>query len=131
MIRIEDFSKFNEHLKKTGNSKRIAGYKCDEYIYDDEESHADLWMTDELPPELWANMFGANAYSSASMGFYGGFVMQMDSKEKNTQERTTMLVNEVNRNQSESISTSGYQFMSMGTNNTMQKQEDAQQEEEK
>ena len=42
-------------------------------------------------------MFSANAYSAASMGYYGGFVMEMDSKEKNTQERTTMLVKEVNR----------------------------------
>ena len=83
-------------------------------------------MTDELPPKLWANMFSANAFSSASMGFYGGFVMELDSKEKNSNERTTMLVNEVNRDQSKSISTSGYQFMSMGTNNMMQKQEDAQ-----
>jgi len=112
---IEDFSKFNENLKKTGNSKKIAGYKCDEYIYDDEESHAVLWMTDELPPELWANMFSANAYSAASMGFYGGFVMQMDSKEKATNERTTLLVNEVNRNKPESISTSGYQLISMNS----------------
>ena len=64
------------------------------------------------------------------MGFYGGFVMEMDSKEKNSNERTTMLVNEVNRDQSKSITTSGYQFMSMGTNNMMQKQEDTQQEEE-
>lgn len=120
---IEDFSKFNEHLKKTGRSKKIAGYKCDEYIYDDEESHADMWMTDELPPELWANMFSANAYSAASMGFYGGFVMQMDSKEKATNERTTLLVNEVNRNKSSSISTSGYQFISMNSKMMQQQQQ--------
>lgn len=125
---IEDFSKFNEHLKKTGKSKKIAGYTCDEYIYDDEESHATMWMTDELPPELWANMFSANAYSAASMGFYGGFVMEMDSKEKETNERTTLLVNKVNRNKTSSISTSGYQFMSMNSK-MMQQQQPAEEEE--
>ncbi len=116
---IEDFSKFNEHLQKTGNSKKIAGYKCDEYIYDDEESHGTLWMTDELPPELWANMFGANTYTATSMGYYGGFVMQMDSKQKDSKEHTSMLVTEVNRNQPKSISTSGYTFMSMGSGQSM------------
>ena len=121
---IEDFSKFNEHLQRTGNSKRIAGYKCDEYIYDDEESHAVLWMTDELPPELWANMFSANTYTAASVGYYGGFVMEMDSKEKNSQERTTMLVKEVNRDKNESISTSGYQFMSFDNSQMMQEKSD-------
>ncbi len=127
---IEDFSKYNEHLVKTGNSKRIAGYKCDEYTYDDEESHATLWMTDELPPELWANMFSTNTYTAASMGFYGGFVMQMDSKEKNSGERTTMLVNEVNLNQSKSISTKGYQFMSLGSGAMNQKSSPQNQEEQ-
>ncbi len=117
---IEDFSKFNQNLKRTGNTKRIAGYKCDEYIYDDETSNGVLWMTDELPPELWANMFSSNAYSASSMGFYGGFVMEMDAKQKDSQERTTMLVNEVNRDQSKSISTQGYQFMSIGSKQMMQ-----------
>ncbi len=120
---IEDFSAFNEHLTRTGKSKKIAGYKCDEYIYDDEESHAVLWMTDELPPELWANMFSANTYAAASMGFYGGFVMEMDSKEKNTDERTTMVVNEVNRNQSKSVSTAGYTFMSFNSSKMMKEEE--------
>lgn len=109
-----DFSTYREGLKKTGRSKNIAGYKCDEYIYEDEESIVEMWMTNQLPADLWANMFSANVMAAGSMGFYGGFVMEMDEKVKNSKERTYMLVKEVNKNQSSSLSTKGYQLMSIG-----------------
>ncbi|MCK4922388.1 MAG: DUF4412 domain-containing protein [Bacteroidales bacterium] len=108
-----DYSSYRQNLKKTGKSKKIAGYKCDEYIYDDEESHIVMWMTDQLPADLMANMFNANVMAGSSMGFYGGFTMEMDQQSKNSKDRTYMLVNEVNENQSTSISTKGYELMSI------------------
>lgn len=109
-----DYSAYREGLKKTGKSKKIAGYKCDEYIFDDEEVHIVMWMTDQLPADLWANMFNANAISAGSMGFYGGFVMEMDQKDKSSNDRVYTLVKEVNENQASSLSTKGYQLMSIG-----------------
>jgi len=109
-----DFTVYNENLKKTGRSKNIAGYKCDEYTYNDEEDDITLWMTDELPAELWANMFSANTITASSVGYYGGFVMEMDQKDKVSGERTYLIVKEVNKNQSKTIPTSGYQLMSFG-----------------
>ncbi len=109
-----DYSAYREGLKKTGKSKKIAGYKCDEYIFDDEESHIVMWMTDQLPANLWANMSGANVISAGSMGFYGGFVMEMDQKVKGSKDRVYTLVKEVNENQASSLSTKGYQLMSIG-----------------
>ena len=111
---MEDYSAYREGLKKTGKSKKIAGYKCDEYIFDDEEVHIVMWMTDQLPADLWANMFNANAISAGSMGFYGGFVMEMDQKDKSSNDRVYTLVKEVNENQASSLSTKGYQLMSIG-----------------
>ena len=109
-----DYSAYREGLKKTGKSKKIAGYKCDEYIFDDEKSHIVMWMTDQLSADLWANMSGANVISAGSMGFYGGFVMEMDQKDKNSKDRVYTLVKEVNKNQASSLSTKGYQLMSIG-----------------
>ena len=86
-------------------------------------------MTDQLPPELWSNMFSANIYTATSVGFYGGFVMEMDSHNKSSNQRNTMLVTEVNRNQSKSISTSGYKFMSIGNKMMQPKQEPVEKEE--
>ncbi|MGC9342972.1 MAG: DUF4412 domain-containing protein [Bacteroidales bacterium] len=111
---IEDYSKFNENLKKTGNTKMIAGYSCDEYIYEDEEAEGTVWMTDELPAELWAKMFNTNVLAASNAGYYGGFVMEMLRKDKETEEKMILQVKEVNENQPKSISTKDYQLMSFG-----------------
>jgi predicted transcriptional regulator len=116
---FENFSAINPNLKRTGNSKMIAGFSCDEYTYEDDESNVNLWMTNKLPADLWANMFSANAISAASYGNYGGFVMEMDQRDKNSKDRVFMHVNEVNKNQNKNISTSGYKLMSIGGNQMM------------
>ena len=112
----DDFSVYNQNLKKTGKSKKIAGYSCDEYTYEDEESDVTLWMTDELPAGLWANMYSANVITASSVGNYGGFVMEMDQKDKTSEDRVFLQVQEVNRNESKSFSTKGYQLISFGGN---------------
>ena len=73
-------------------------------------------MTKELPAEMWSKMITANVFAASSMGYYGGFVMESDQREKNTQNRVYMIVKEVNKDKSTSISTAGYQLMSFGIN---------------
>jgi hypothetical protein len=83
----KDFSSYNPNLKKTGKSKKIAGYTCDEYTFDDETANGEMWLTDDLPSNLWSNMSGANIFNASATGYYGGFVMEMDQKNKETSER--------------------------------------------
>lgn len=109
-----DYSSYNSNLKKTGRSKTIAGFKCDEYLYDDDEYEGVIWMTGELPSDLWAKMFSANIISVATFANYGGFVMEMDQKKKGTKERFYSIVKEVNLKNPQTVSTSGYQMMSFG-----------------
>lgn len=109
---IEDHSIYSENLKKTGRTKKIAGYKCDEYRYEDEEDEGTVWMTTDISPDLWARMLTSNVFSGTTAGYYGGFVMEMDQTDKTSGERTYMLVKEVNENKPSSISTKGYQLMS-------------------
>lgn len=111
---VEDYSIYNQNLKKTGKTKTVAGYKCDEYRYEDEEIEGSVWMTDELPAELWARMFSANVIAASNIGAYGGFVMEMEQIDKENQYKTFMQVREVNENQPTTISTAGYQMMSFG-----------------
>ncbi len=111
---VEDYSIYNENLKKTGKTKTVAGYKCDEYIYEDEDIHGSVWMTDELPAELWTKMFSANVIAASNVGSYGGFVMEMEQINKENQYKTFMQVREVNENQAATISTADYQMMSFG-----------------
>ncbi len=111
---MPDYAAYNDNLKKTGRTKTIAGYRCDEYVYEDEESHTSLWMTDDLPADLWANMLNSNYIAAANVGYYGGFVMEMEQTQKSDNSRTTMEVLDVNPNKPSSVSTSGYQIMSLG-----------------
>jgi hypothetical protein len=111
---IEDYSIYNQNLKKTGRTKKIAGYSCDEYAYEDEESTGTAWMTNDLPAELWAKMFSANVIAASNVGYYGGFVMEMEQQDKETDEKVIMQVKEVNENQPKSFTTKGYQLISFG-----------------
>lgn len=111
-------------FKKTGNSKNIAGYKCEEYNYEDEEDKISYWVTTELPAELWTKMSTTNVFTSLNNGMTNGFVMESDQQHKNSKERTHMIVKEVNRNQSTNISTVGYNIMTMNTSTSSPKATD-------
>lgn len=123
---IDDYSLYNDNLKKTGRTKTIAGFKCDEYSFEDEESKGSVWMTNELPPELWAKMYSTNAVAIPQTA-HGGFMMEMEQYSKSDDSRYLIRVKEVNENQSKSISTKGYQIMSFGLDPS--KYEDMEEEE--
>lgn len=108
-----DADSYNAKFKKTGKSKTIAGYKCDEYLYEDEENTVSYWTTTELPAELWAKMYSSNALNSVYTGQYSGFTMESDRMSKTSKERSHMIVKEVNPKQPASISTVGYNVMTM------------------
>ncbi len=102
------------NFKKTGKTKTIAGYNTEEYVYEDTEGKASYWITNDLPAELWAKMFNANTIVSVYAGKPNGFIMELINEKKNSKEKSTMLVKEVNKNQPASISTMGYSFISYG-----------------
>jgi hypothetical protein len=102
-------------FKKSGKSKSIAGYNCDEYVYEDEDDYVSYWITTELPADLWARVGTSTAFASVYAGRANGFVMESDHQIKRSKERSHMIVKEVNRNQPGKISTIGYTIMSMGT----------------
>lgn len=111
---VEEQSIYNKNLQKTGRTKTIAGYSCDEYRYEDEEIEGNVWMTDELPTELWTRMFSANVIAASNIGNYGGFVMELNQKNKENGEQNQVLVKEVNQDQPRTISTRDYQLISYG-----------------
>jgi hypothetical protein len=54
-------------IKKTGRTKTIAGYSCEEYIAEDEEFESEMWMTTELPFNPYESFMDFNE------SFEGGF----------------------------------------------------------
>jgi len=112
-VEAEKVEDYYGSFKKTGKSKTIAGYSCDEYYYEDEEDMISYWMTNELPADLWTKMGTANNFSSVYTGRTSGFVMESDHRSKTSKERSLMIVKEVNPKKPGKISTVGYTVMSM------------------
>lgn len=107
-----------EHMgmyKKTGRSKTIAGYKCDEYVATDTENEIEtaMWYTRDL--KLKVNRQGM---ATAGVPFYygggayygGGYMMEMETKEKG-KITSTMVTREVNNSVNKSIDAKNYELM--------------------
>ncbi len=107
-----------EHMgmyKKTGRSKTIAGYKCDEYVATDTENQIEtaMWYTRDL--KLKVNRQGM---ATAGVPFYygggayygGGYMMEMETKEKG-KITSTMVTREVNNSVNKSIDAKNYELM--------------------
>lgn len=103
-------------FKKTGKTKLILGYTCDEYISDDKESISEIWLAigEDLGFRRAMNFMSGN--SKGNDAAYptdapSGFMMEMTSINKSNKEKVVMKVTEVNKGSKSSVSTSGYQFM--------------------
>ena len=101
---------------KTGKTKTILGYSCDEYLVDDESSEVHMWASEKLGKQVRREMFnnqqtfGALFYHAAYMN---GMVMEYDITQKDKGERTVMVVTDIDLNRSNTISTGNYTVMSM------------------
>jgi len=100
---------------KTGKTKQILGYSCDEYLIEDEETEVHMWVSEKLGKEVrkeWMN--NQQTFGTMFMHAYAlnGMVLEYDVMEKNG-EKTIMLVTKIDMNHSHAVSTSGYTIMSM------------------
>jgi len=106
-----------EGLKKTGKTKKILGYTCEEFVAVNDENNFSIWITDEL--ELFQkNMFysiskslGGNTFSNIPKDAQG-FMMEMHFENLVNGEKGKMIVTDINK-QSKSINTSEYQYMNL------------------
>lgn len=104
-------------LKKTGQTKKILGYTCEEFTSANDENKFSMWVTDEL--ELFQkNMFyniseslGGNTFKNIPKDAKG-FMMEMHFENLENGEKGKMVVTEINK-QSKSINTSDYQYMNL------------------
>ena len=104
-------------LKKTGQTKKILGYTCEEFVAVNDENNFSIWITDEL--ELFQkNMFysineslGGNTFKDIPKDAKG-FMMEMHFENLVNGEKGKMIVTEINK-QSKSINTGEYQYMNL------------------
>lgn len=104
-------------ITKTGNTRMIAGYKCDEYkIVDQEkEGYSNVWMTKDVKlradKKYWGKA-GIPTYYNYP-GFEGAVMLAMEAFDKKDNPLMKMETKEINENFPHSISTTGYTFMKM------------------
>jgi hypothetical protein len=128
---VEDYEGYEEendvvppNIKKTGKTKTILGYKCDEYLMEDEESEVHMWISEKLGKEMqkeWMNnqqTFGAMFTQAYSLN---GMTLEYEMIEKNG-EKSIMQVTKIDLNHSHKISTDGYAIMSMRQQTEEEKQ---------
>jgi hypothetical protein len=107
----------NPTIAKTGNSRVIAGYKCDEYKVTEanKEGYANVWMTKDIKlkadKKYWSQSGLPSYYNNPE--FADGILLAMDEFDKNNKPVMKMETKEINENFSHSISTVGYTFMKM------------------
>ena len=100
---------------KTGKTKDILGYKCEEYLVEDEDAEIHMWVSEELGKEIqkeWmANQqtFGAMFVHAYAMN---GMVLEYDLIEKDGG-KTIMEVKKIDMNHSHEVDTRDYAIMSM------------------
>ncbi len=101
---------------KTGNKKKILGYSCDEYFIDDDESEVHMWVSEQLGKEVHKKMLNNSSAFGAAFHYAGGvkgMVMEYDVIDKSNGEKTEMVVTDLDLKKSHSISTKGYQIVSI------------------
>lgn len=104
------------NIKKTGKSKDILGYKCDEYLMEEESTEVHMWVSEELGKDMrkeWLNnkqTFGAMFMHAYALN---GMVLEYDLLDKDNGKKTIMLVTKIDLNHSHSVATGGYTVMSM------------------
>lgn len=107
-------------FKKTGRTKEILGYTCDEYIGEDDEYSTQMWISQEEVIDLFKafSAYGAQQKQATTPQAYPGLsgtMMEMNStSKKHAKEKTTWRVTKIEKNSPSTISTAGYSVMGGG-----------------
>lgn len=110
---IEDNDEFNP--LKTGKTKKILGYTCDEYLVKEEGGEAHMWVSEKLGKEINKEMLN-NATVFGSVFQYSrvvnGMVLEYEFLDADG-EKTVMEVIDLDLKKTHSFSTEGYNITSI------------------
>jgi hypothetical protein len=113
----EELDSSFEKVKKTGNTKKILGYDCEEFYSENSDSRFNFWVTQDL--DIYQkNMFFNISKSLGENSFQNipsdakGLMMEMNFEHKTKKEKGKMVVKEI-RKESRDIDTGGYRFMNL------------------
>ncbi len=104
---------------KTGKTKTILGYRCDEYLVQDEESEVHMWVSEQLGKEMrkeW--MSNQQTFGAMFTYAYGmnGMVLEYNVMDKDGG-KSVMQVQKIDMNHNHKVHTNGYTIMSLRQQN--------------
>ena len=107
----------NATITKTGNTRMIAGYKCDQYkkVDTDVEGYSNVWMTRDVKIKADKKNWGKSGMPTYYdyPGFEDAMMLAMESYDKNNKPEMKMETKEINDNFNHSVSTAGYMLIKM------------------
>jgi hypothetical protein len=105
----------NPNVEKTGRTKTIAGYKCDEYKYTDESQVSNIWITQDIKMntrDFFSTLFKTSLYTH---GMAWGYMMEATTIDKDSGEKSNMTVTKVDKNATRKVTMSDYQVTNLGS----------------
>lgn len=110
---IEDTNGFKP--LKTGKTKKILGYSCDEYLVEEEGQEAHMWISEKLGKEISKEMLSNSTVFGSAFQYsraVNGMVLEYELVDDNG-ERTVMEVTDLDLKKAHTFSTKGYSITSM------------------
>lgn len=115
----EDMENFeNPSFTKTGRTKKILGYHCEEYVVEEDGERTEFWITRDEFLDIYRAFTAMEVANQGTTktdpmaAHPGGMTMEMTSTSENG-EKMVMQVTAVNRGQGKVVKTAGYQSMRM------------------
>lgn len=119
----QDINYMNPEFKKTGRTKTILGYKCEEYAFDNEETEGSVWITEKLDWKSEDTFSAIFKSALTARGVYNGMMMESESKDKSSGEVNKMKITEIDDKANKVFSPGDYQIVNMGSMNFNQGEE--------
>ena len=113
----DDEGDFSYESFKTGNTKTLLGYQCEEYLIKEEGSEVRVWSSEKLGKEVEKKMFkNQQIFGGAFVHAAGmdGMALEYDFKDLESGEHGIMRVTQIDLDSKKTITTSEYTVMSMG-----------------
>jgi len=105
----------NPNVTKTGRTKNISGYKCEEFVYEDEYSKSNIWITKDIrlnTRDFMSTLFRTSMYSHG-MGW--GYMMEATTVDKDDGDKSVMQVTKVDASSNKRFNLDDYQITNLGS----------------
>ncbi len=105
------------YVEKTGRTKTVEGYRCEEYRYDnpEDQTKSSFWISKDV--NIMTRDFMSTMMKSAtfSHGMPWGFVMESESENTKTGERSVMRVTDIDTKANKQFSMGSYKITNLGS----------------